>query len=105
MLSVNAIQSALAVSTNDTTTTPPLTPGYHIWHGSRYAVCPPGVPAPCANYLPNDFNRVSENLGRCTIHLRASNKMIRNTAIFLCLNKLEAKLIAKALKFTTSHAR
>ena len=31
--------------------------------------------------------------------------MIRNTAIFLCLNKLEAKLIAKALKFTTSHAR
>ena len=31
--------------------------------------------------------------------------MIRNRPIFLCLNKLEAKLIAKALKFTTSHAR
>jgi hypothetical protein len=52
----NMIPSVLAVSTNDTTTTPPLTPGYHIWHGSRYAVCPPGIPAPCANYLPNDFN-------------------------------------------------
>ena len=31
--------------------------------------------------------------------------MIRNRPIFLCLNKLEAKLIAKALKFTTSHTR
>ena len=50
MVLVNAIPSALAVGI------PPLTPGYHIWHGSRYAVCPPGVPAPCANYLPNDFN-------------------------------------------------
>ena len=55
MILVNAIPNALAVSTNDTTTTPPLTPGYHIWHGSRYAVCPPSIPAPCANYLPNDF--------------------------------------------------
>ena len=32
-------------------------------------------------------------------------KLIRNRPIFLTLNKLEAKLIAKALKFTTSHAR
>lgn len=32
-------------------------------------------------------------------------KMIRSRPIFLTLNKLEAKLIAKALKFTTSHAR
>ena len=32
-------------------------------------------------------------------------KMIRNRPIFLCLNKLEAKLIAKALKFTSSHVR
>jgi hypothetical protein len=56
MVLVNVVPSALAVSSNDTTTTPPLTPGYHIWHGTRYAVCPPGVPAPCANYLPNDFN-------------------------------------------------
>jgi hypothetical protein len=31
--------------------------------------------------------------------------MIRSRPIFLTLNKLEAKLIAKALKFTTSHAR
>jgi hypothetical protein len=31
--------------------------------------------------------------------------MIRNRPIFLCLNKLEAKLIAKALRYTTSHAR
>ena len=31
--------------------------------------------------------------------------MIRSRPIFLCLNKLEATLIAKALKFTTSHAR
>ena len=30
--------------------------------------------------------------------------MISNRPIFLTLNKLEAKLIAKALKFTTSHA-
>lgn len=30
--------------------------------------------------------------------------MISNRPIFLCLNKLEATLIAKALKFTTSHA-
>ena len=50
MVLVNAIPGALAEDT------PPLTPGYHIWHGSRYAVCPPGVPAPCENYLPGDFN-------------------------------------------------
>lgn len=57
MVLVSAIPSTLAVSINNTTaTTPPLTPGYHIWHGSRYAVCPPNIPAPCANYLPNDFN-------------------------------------------------
>ena len=31
--------------------------------------------------------------------------MIRNRPIFLCLNKLEARLITKALKFTTSHAK
>ena len=31
--------------------------------------------------------------------------MIRNRPVFLCLNKLEATLIAKALKFTTSHAK
>lgn len=31
--------------------------------------------------------------------------MIRSRPIFLTLNKLEAKLIAKALKFTTSRAR
>ena len=31
--------------------------------------------------------------------------MIRNRPIFLCLNQLEAKLIAKALRYTTSHAR
>ena len=31
--------------------------------------------------------------------------MIRSRPIFLTLNKLEAKLIAKALKFTTSHAK
>ena len=31
--------------------------------------------------------------------------MIRNRPIFLTLNKLEAKLITKALKFTTSHTR
>ncbi len=54
MVLMSAVPGALAVSTNGTT--PSLTPGYHIWHGSRYAVCPPGVPAPCANYLPNDFN-------------------------------------------------
>jgi hypothetical protein len=56
MVLVSAIPTTLAVITNDTTTIPPLTPGYHIWHGYRYAVCPPGIPAPCANYLPNDFN-------------------------------------------------
>ena len=49
---MSAVPGALA----DTTTTTPLTPGYDIWHGSRYVVCPPGVPAPCANHLPNDFN-------------------------------------------------
>lgn len=31
--------------------------------------------------------------------------MIRNRPIFLALNKLEARLIAKALNFTTSHAK
>ena len=31
--------------------------------------------------------------------------MIRSRPIFLTLNKLEAMLIAKALKFTTSHAK
>ncbi len=31
--------------------------------------------------------------------------MIRNRPIFLCLNKLEAKLITNALEFTTSHAK
>jgi hypothetical protein len=31
--------------------------------------------------------------------------MIRNRPIFLCLNQLEAKLIAKVLRYTTSHAR
>jgi hypothetical protein len=42
MVLMNAIPGTLAVSTNTNkdATTPPLTPGYHIWHGSRYAVCP-----------------------------------------------------------------
>jgi hypothetical protein len=31
--------------------------------------------------------------------------MIRSRPIFLTLNKLEAKLIAKALRYTTSHVR
>jgi hypothetical protein len=31
--------------------------------------------------------------------------MIRSRPIFLCLNRLEAKLVAKALRFTTSHIR
>lgn len=43
-----------------------------------------------------------------TVDSREHNEryeMIRNRPIFLCLNKLVAKLIAKALKFTTNHAK
>ena len=52
MVLVSTIPGALA-----DTITPPLTPGFHIWHGSPYIVCPAGVPAPCAGSFPSiDYN-------------------------------------------------
>jgi hypothetical protein len=87
MILVNAIPSSLAVSTNDTTTTPPLTPGYHIWHGTRYAVCPPGIPAPCAFVDIVDSTRITSSID-------SSQKVRKYYEIFL--NTMAA--IARSLR-------